>query len=802
MKKYGKISAIAAGILIIGGIIFCQFVYGHKKISAEEIKEQFPYEEGNLVPVYNLAQEQKVILDFEMDYQYMYDELNGHDLVTIHTDASCSKESEIICYAWDMEWNGKIRLYISPVDPVLKNDSLKEEDDKRFYYNRQAESPADYKTLWGCAPIYYICIHYDTEEASPVRLENPQIIPFTVASESEVPDVEGIIDNYGNLTLSWKPVEGAEYYTVYQYVPRDHWYGYNNEANKGMETGYRDGSFWSVGKTEDTCFSDLAGEEGEEDEEEQIDLSDDAGYIGTSLSCQSYQNLGTYGCFFVTATVEGKESNLSAPIDTADLKLPYKFAYDTINYKWFDNIEELPEKLAVLNIDGSIMQRPVYYRLRKKTSVSIFYDFQVKGTLLGGTVCVNADDITDPPAVINQNVNMIYLNANAQLNKVPSMAVKSILAQEGTAGVGSNLYEAVKEGTEQWIKEGDKEKVKKPDERLAVFADSAEEAWLAYGLMAGNEEISLKAFPKLQNPYTLEAVFLKVCQQNPYILGVRSYSYDYDNACLKVGYSYGKWEISRKQKKIYKCAQKLVEELIWEGMTDEEKEMQIYLWLEENCSYATVEWEQAKKQNFLKSEGDIYMENAVNAYGALVDREALCQGYASAFQLLSHMSGLHVKTVSGYLNGNIPHAWNLVELKENWYQIDCSSNRNTVGVPFYLYNGDLEFAEENGYVMGNDFVLNEERELLEEKNRDYFKEYYYYHDLTADSMEEVEKILAEKVHEEVIAFRYTDYDFDETAMIRMVRKIFLMNGEDERLDSLQYSRINDYVVIYGKDWQK
>lgn len=798
MKKYGKIPAIAAGILIIGGMIFCQFVYGQKKISAEEVKEQFPYEEGNLVPVYNLDQEQKVILDFEMDYQYMYD-LNGHDLVTVHTDASCSEESEINCYVWDMEWNGKTRLYLAPVDPVLENDSLKEEEDKRFNYNKQMDSPVDYKTLWGCAPIYYICIHYDTEESLPVRLENPQVIPFTVASKSEVPDVEGIIDNYGNLTLLWEPVEGAEYYTIYQYVPRDHWYGYNNEANRGMETGYRDGSFWSIGRTEDTRFSDLAGEGIEENEEEEYELNNYDGYIGTPLSGQSYQNIGTYGCFFVTAMVDGKESNLSAPIDTADLKLPYKFAYDTNYYTFFDSIEELPEKLAVRNIDGSIMQRPVYYRLRKKSNVNIFYDFQVKGTLLGGIVCVDSEGITDPPTVINQNVNMLYLNMNSQLNKVPSMAVKSILAQEGTAGESSNLYQAVKERTGQWIEAGDKEKVKKPDERLAVFADSAEEAWLAYGLMAGEEEISLKAFPKLQNPYTLEEVFLKVCQQNPYILGVRSYSYDYDNACLKVGYSYGKWEISHKQKKIYKYAQKLMEELIREEMTDEEKEMQIYLWLEENCSYASVEWEQAKKQNFLKSEGDIYMENAVNAYGALVDREALCQGYASAFQLLSHMAGLHVKTVSGYLNGNIPHAWNLIELEENWYQIDCSSNGNTVGVPFYLYNGDLEFAEESGYVWGKDFVLNEEREVLEEKNRDYFREYYNDRGLIADSMEEVEKILEEKVHQDVIAFRYTDYDFDETMLVQLVRKIFLINGEEERLGSLQYSRINDYVVIYDKD---
>lgn len=796
MKRYGKILSIAAGMLIIGGIVFCQFVYGQKKISAEEIKTQFAYEEGNMVPVYNLEQEQKLYFDFELDYKYVdYFDIYIWDLVTIHTDASCSKESEIVCYTWATEQEGKTRLCVAPVQPVLANDSLNEEDFSNVNTNSQAETLMNYKTLWGCAPIYYICIHYDMEEASPVELENPQIIPFTVASESEVPDVEGIIDDYGNLKLSWEPVEGAEYYTVYQYVRSGTWSGYSNEAARGMESGYSNGSFWSLERTKETSFSDFLGT-GRDIEEYEDDQDNNVGYIGKELSRQSFQNLGAYGCFFVTATVDGEESNLSAPVDTADLMLPYGFAGNGIDLERYSSVEELPEKVAVINIDGSIMQRPVYYRLNKKDSCFAFYDFQVKGTLLGGTVYLDIEEDAELPAVINHNMNTVYLNMNSQLNKVPSMAVKSILAQEGTADGTSNLYQMVKSQTIEWMDEGDKETVKKPDERYAIFADNAEEVWLTYNLMAGNEEISLKAFPKLQNPYTLEEVFLKVCQQNPYILGVCSYSYDYDNVFLRVGYSYSSQEISRKQKKIYRRAAALVKKLIKEEMTDEEKEMQLYLWLEENCSYASVELELVKKQNFLKSEENAYMENALNAYGALVEGQALCQGYASAFQLLSHMSGLHVKTVSGYLNGNIPHAWNMIELEGNWYQVDCSSNKNTVTVPFYLYNGDLEFAENNGYILGNEFISDEEREVLEKKNKDDSKEYYNDHRLTAAVIKDVEKILEKKVHQEIIAFRYTGDDLDEEELIQIVRKVFLMNGEDERLAGLKYSRINGYVVIY------
>ena len=801
MKKYGKFFAFFAGIIIIGGIIFCQFVYGQKKINAETIKEQFGYEDGSLMPAYNLEQDQKLIFDFELDYGYIEKcELHAGEMVSVHTDISCSEESEIICYAWDRERGGKTRVVIAPVAPILANDSLEDESSRADNYH--LDNMEEYKTLWGCAPIYYICIHYDTKAVEPVKLETPQIIPFTVASESEVPDVEGIVDNYGNLTLSWKPVEGAEYYTVYQYVCHDSGIGYDNKENRGMETGYSDGTFWSLEQTTQTQFSDFVGESqyGESIEPEERWGSDD--YLGKALSNLSFQNRGAYGCFFVTATVDGKESNLSAPVDTASLKLPYRFdTYENPSVANYSSVEEFPEKIPILNIDGSEMQRPVYYRLNRKGNQFAVYDYQIKGTLLGGSIFMEIEEGTELPLVINQNLNTVYLTMNSQLNKVPSMAVKSILAQDDTVEGGASLYRLIQERTKEQIAEGNRETVKVPDERFSVFADSAEEVWLAYGLMAGEEEISLKAFPRLQNPYILEEVFLKVCQQNPYILGVRTYSYDYDNACLRVGYAYNRMEIARKQKKIYQQAAALVEQLVKEGMSDEEKEMALYLWLEENCSYASVEWEQAKKQNFLKSETNSYMENATNAYGALVEREALCQGYASAFQLLSHMAGLHVKTVSGYLNGNIPHAWNVIELDGNWYQVDCSNNKNTIFVPFYLYNGDLEFAENNGYVFGRDFLIDEEREEIEKRSTDASKEFYGYHNLTASDMEEAEKILEQEVDREVIVFRYTGSRFNESELIGMVRKVFLTKGEDGRLAGLQYRHINDYIVIYEKDSQ-
>ena len=626
-----------------------------------------------------------------------------------------------------------------------------------------------------------------------------------MASESEVPDVEGIVDDTGGLTLRWKPVEGAEYYTIYHYYSGATWSGESNETDRGAESGYRDGIFWSIGETKETEFSDFDGRKGVEWLEEEEDTKEAGNqeesdkrtytFLGRPLSNLWNQNAGIYGSFFVTATVDGKESNLSASIETADLKIPYGFENNPC-FEAYDGIDALPDRLPVVNIDGSVMLRPVYYRLRRRADIMSMYDFQIKGTLLGGIVLLFGEDGNSLPAVISKSDNMVYLDTNSQLNKVPSMAVKSILEREESLEDAGNLYGIVKEQTEKSVNEGNEERMTVPDENIRVFADSAEEAWLAYGLLAGEEEISLKAFPDLQNPYILEDVFLKVCHQNPYILGVSSYYYDYDSISLKVSYCYSKREISRRQQKIYKRGKEIAEEIIQEDMTDEEKERQLYLWLESNCRYAEGEWERAKEQDFIKEGADTRMEDSLNAYGALIKGEAMCQGYAGAFQILGDMAGLEVRTANGYLNGNIPHAWNLVKLENSWYQTDCSSNGNTTGIPFYLYNSDLEHARLSGYYLLEDFLLNGEMELLEEENGDSSKEYYKANGFVADNMDEIEEIIEEQTGRDFISFYYEGTEFDEEKLIQIVRRVFFKSGMEDVLEHLRYRNINGYIVIY------
>ena len=68
-----------------------------------------------------------------------------------------------------------------------------------------------------------------------------------------------------------------------------------------------------------------------------------------------------------------------------------------------------------------------------------------------------------------------------------------------------------------------------------------------------------------------------------------------------------------------------------------------------------------------------YGDNCYTAYGALVDGNSVCDGYAKAFQCLLMRTGIQSFRVVGYGNGG-SHAWNYVRIDGKYYQTDSTWN--------------------------------------------------------------------------------------------------------------------------------
>lgn len=120
-------------------------------------------------------------------------------------------------------------------------------------------------------------------------------------------------------------------------------------------------------------------------------------------------------------------------------------------------------------------------------------------------------------------------------------------------------------------------------------------------------------------------------------------------------------------REIYDAAEAVLAEIMRDGMSDLEKETAAYSWLTDNVDY---DW---THQDAL-AETD---RRSYGPYGGLVNRTAVCLGYAASFQLLMDMSGVECITVVGAcFNSTGDHAWNMVKLNGEWYCVDVTWDAN------------------------------------------------------------------------------------------------------------------------------
>lgn len=83
------------------------------------------------------------------------------------------------------------------------------------------------------------------------------------------------------------------------------------------------------------------------------------------------------------------------------------------------------------------------------------------------------------------------------------------------------------------------------------------------------------------------------------------------------------------------------------------------------------------------------------AYGCLVDGDAICQGYAEAYQLVLERAGVPCGVCSGdSING--PHAWNYVRINGKYYWVDVTwddpeseSDEGTLRHNYFLIDDEL-----------------------------------------------------------------------------------------------------------------
>lgn len=752
--------------------------YSSDEITVAEIKAKYSKAEADnsVMPIYNVAPDEK--FDFRFRCGTLSDYSGTNDYVTVHTDEKCLPESMIYTYTdfADTDDGGCV-LTVSPISPVLETET-----DEQLYLDE------DY-SVWGNAAVYYIAIWYDTDSEEIVRLDEPKIIPFTVKHDIPAPEARGVVDSTGRFSIQWEPVDGAEQYNVYTLTNSYMNTGKSNPPLEAAENGYSNCSMLLLGTTTETRYADFDGS------------GDNIVEFERSVTGKQYvigQNFCVNSEYYVSAVKDGRESGFARAVTTSELKIPYKLTDECdIMFRDYTDISELPMSLDVINIDGSITKRNVMYTFHMHdTYIEGYqvpeYDYAIEGTAITGCVSMVVEDPDyDFPPEIGE---ITYAGYSEPINNIDAVPDASVENFSGQLEEGETLVQRQIDETEAARADSETEKTVVPDKKVTIFADSAAEEWVALNLANGEKVIPMDAFPELQIYDNLEDVINKVYYQNPYILGVYEYSYNYRIKELEIGYVYTKEDIASRQQAISQAADRIVGEIITDGMTDAEKQLAIYQYLENNTVYDYDALEDAKANNYTKMSDSSY-EDSFNAYGILVKGKGVCMSYAASYKLLCSRCGIDCNVVTGYLNGNLPHAWNNVDIDGNWYQTDATNTGASIGVPYYLYNSDTVTAGETGYTEDNLYELDGDVDEYFCQVTDY--EYYHSNNLCASTVDELKKIIGGELEdgEKFICVRYSGNLPGQTELVKTVKEIFYAKNLEKELGSLKMGIKSNFIIL-------
>ncbi|WP_168735631.1 transglutaminase domain-containing protein [Cohnella fermenti] len=667
------------------------------------------------MPLYNVPRNKVFEFKFNSDVS------GEKDVITVHTDIKAEEKSRILASVSPKDYQDNVRtLEVKPIAGVLTS----------------SQHLNGYEG-WGNAPIYYLRINYDMDAATPTRLKKPIIVPFTIKSDVEVPSLKAIVASDGRFKLSWNKVEGATEYKIYRrsnIVLLET----TNLAVSGAEEAYVGPGPQLQATVAGTEFDDFL-------------LNGTGGLVQGSDGSISAQNQGVGGEYYVTAVKDGHESVFSNAASTALLssQLPAELDGDNnILYTSFNRVFDLPTNVNVTFIDGSTATRGIVYdtNITIPQSGSADLPLRIRGTAIQGSVHVEhltQADLQGLARTQEQIGSTGLVEPDNTTAYVPAPDVPTVIdAPSADADQDKSVEEAQKENTEQKVEEGNQAAVPAPEaaKDAKVNADTALEEYLAVSMIDVEDSISLKAFPEAQNFETLSDVLLEVMYQNPLVIGLKSWGYDYGSLTLKLEYEESADAIKQKQQEVLAEANRIIADILKPDMSDEQKYKAIYDYLNDNTKYDDAALANAEANDFQKV--DSKFNDSFTTYGIMVKKVGVCASYASVYKLLSDMAGLETIVVTGDMEG-VPHAWNKVKLAGGWVHVDSTNNATNSGIPYLLFYSSDEIASSLNFTLSKDFWT--DAELSDFDSLDGSKDYYVSNGLEAKTSSDFGSALTKQV---------------------------------------------------------
>lgn len=208
----------------------------------------------------------------------------------------------------------------------------------------------------------------------------------------------------------------------------------------------------------------------------------------------------------------------------------------------------------------------------------------------------------------------------------------------------------------------------------------------------------------------------------------RKYDFKYDSITGNIYKICPKYDISLETRsKMMDMVDETVNKIVAQtnNMTDFETVKLFHDYIITNCSY------------------DMDGDNYSNAYGALIEGKAVCEGYARAFKYLCDKVDIPCELVIGQTD--IEHMWNLVQIEGKWYNIDVTWDDPKNKDGDYISYSYFNLTDEQ---ISIDHTVQDDAIFPVANSTD--MNYFVYYNLSASSIEELYNLIYEQVYKACI----------------------------------------------------
>ena len=229
----------------------------------------------------------------------------------------------------------------------------------------------------------------------------------------------------------------------------------------------------------------------------------------------------------------------------------------------------------------------------------------------------------------------------------------------------------------------------------ALFASSenlrAAEQTILLGMEKREAQIDIEQYGLTEEE--ADSCISKVINENPQLFYVdTSLYYCIDNTVTRIEPIYNSYYTDEDVQRFRNKCDSIVQTMLRMGLNAEQKCLYLHDYLVTHCHYDPVKPHAAEMYN---------------AYNALVNGVAVCQGYALAYSYLINLASAPNEDLSAVVvtSDSLNHAWNLLTLDGAQYYVDCTWDDPLNDGEFYC--GHTNFLRSKAGIVSTDHTGND-----------------------------------------------------------------------------------------------